>query len=76
MIAKNPDVVVKLCGSSTALDEATYDAYIAELAGVAAVDEGKVILLNNECGTTAIGAVIGRPPPKKTESYYLSCHNQ
>ena len=27
---------------------------------MAAADNGKVILLNNECGTTAIGAVIGR----------------
>lgn len=60
VIAKNPDVIVKLCGSSTALDEATYDAYVGELAGVAAADEGKVILLNNECGTTAIGSIIGR----------------
>ena len=60
VIAKNPDVIVKLCGSSATLDEATYDAYVAELAGVAAADEGRVILLNNECGTTAIGAVIGR----------------
>ena len=60
VITKNPDVIVKLCGSGTALDEATYDAYVAELAGVAAADAGKVILLNSECGTTAIGSVIGR----------------
>ena len=60
VITKNPDVIVKLCGSSTALEDATYDAYVAELAGVAAADNSKVILLNNECGTTAIGAVIGR----------------
>ena len=60
VITKNPDIIVKLCGSSTALDEATYDAYVAELAGVTAADEGKVILLNNECGTTAIGSIIGR----------------
>ena len=60
VITKNPDVIVKLCGSGTALEDATYDAYVAELAGVAAADNGKVILLNNECGTTAIGAVIGR----------------
>ena len=60
VIAKNPDVIVKLCGSSATLDENTYDAYIAELSGVAAADEGKVILLNNECGTTAIGSIIGR----------------
>ena len=60
VITKNPDVIVKLCGSSTALEDATYEAFVAELAGVAAADNGKVILLNNECGTTAIGAVIGR----------------
>ena len=60
VITKNPDVIVKLCSSSTALEDATYDAYVAELDGVAAADSGKVILLNNECGTTAIGAVIGR----------------
>ena len=60
VITKMPDVIVKLCGSSTALDEATYDAYTAELAGVTAADNGRVILLNSECGTTAIGAVIGR----------------
>lgn len=60
VIARNPDVIVKLCGSSATLDEAAYDAYVAELAGVAAADEGKVILLNNECGTTAIGSIIGR----------------
>ena len=60
VITKNPDVIVKLCGSGTALEDATYDAYVAEMAGVAAADNGKVILLNNECGTTAIGAVIGR----------------
>ena len=60
VISRDPDVIVKLCGSGTALDEATYDAYVGELAGVAAADEGKVILLNNECGTTAIGSIIGR----------------
>ena len=60
VITKNPDVIVKLCGSGTVLDDATYDAYIAELAGVEAAEQGKVILLNSECGTTAIGAVIGR----------------
>ena len=60
VIVKNPDVIVKICGSGTVLNEATYDAYVAELSGVAAADNGKVILLNNECGTTAIGAVIGR----------------
>ena len=60
VITKNPDVIVKLCGSGAALDEAAYDAYVGELAGVAAADAGKVILLNNECGTTAIGSIIGR----------------
>ena len=60
MIVKNPDVIVKICSSGTALDDATYDTYVAELAGVEAAEQGKVILLNNECGTTAVGAVIGR----------------
>lgn len=60
VIAKNPDIIVKLCGSSTAIGEEFYTTYVAELAGVAAADEGKVILLNNECGTTAIGSIIGR----------------
>ena len=60
VIVKNPDVIVKICDSGTVLDEVTYDAYVAELVGVEAAEQGKVILLNNECGTTAIGAVIGR----------------
>ena len=60
VITKSPDIIVKLCGSGSTLDDATYNAYVAELAGVAAADEGKVILLNNECGTTAIGSIIGR----------------
>ena len=60
VITKNPHVIVKLCGSATPLDEATFDAYVAELAGAAAADEGRVILLNSQCGTTAIGSVIGR----------------
>lgn len=60
VITKDPDVIVKLCGSGASLDEATYNSYVAELYGVAAADEGKVILLNNECGTTAIGSIIGR----------------
>ena len=60
VIVKNPDVIVKICSSGTALDDATYDTYVAELAGVEAAEQGKVILLNNECGTTAVGAVIGR----------------
>ena len=60
VITKNPDIVVKLCGGSDKLGDELYDAYVADLAGVAAVDAGKVIMLNNECGTTAIGSVIGR----------------
>ena len=60
VITKDPDVVVKLCGGSDKLGEELYDAYAADLAGVAAVDNGKVIMLNNECGTTAIGGIIGR----------------
>ena len=60
VIVAEPDVIVKLCASGTALDVAAYDAYAAELAGVTAADNGSVILLNSECGTTAIGAVIGR----------------
>ena len=60
VITKNPDIVVKLCGGSDKLGDELYDAYVADLAGVAAVDNGKVIMLNNECGTTAIGSVIGR----------------
>ena len=60
VITKNPDIIVKLCDSGSALDDAAYNAYVAELAGVAAADKGKVILLNNECGTTAIGSIIGR----------------
>lgn len=60
VITKKPDVVVKLLGSSGKLDETTYNEYVGGLAGVAAADNGKVILLNNECGTTAIGSIIGR----------------
>ena len=60
VIVKNPDVIVKLLGSSGKLDETTYNEYVAGLAGVSAADIGKVILLNNECGTTAIGSIIGR----------------
>jgi iron complex transport system substrate-binding protein len=60
VITKNPDIIVKLLGSSATLDDATYGEYQTGLAGVAAADNGKIILLNNECGTTAIGAVIGR----------------
>ena len=60
VIVKNPDVIVKLLGSSGKLDETTYNEYVAGLSGVSAADNGKVILLNNECGTTAIGSIIGR----------------
>ena len=60
VITKNPDIIVKILGSSAALDDAAYGEYKTGLAGVAAADNDKIILLNNECGTTAIGAVIGR----------------
>ena len=60
LITKNPDVIVKLLGSSSALDDAAYDDYKSGLSGVDAADNGKIILLNSECGTTAIGSVIGR----------------
>lgn len=60
VITAEPDVVVKLWGSSAVLDETLYNEYVAGLAGVGAVDNGKVIMLNNECGTTAIGSIIGR----------------
>ena len=60
VITAVPDVVVKLWGSSAVLDETLYNEYVAGLAGVAAVDNGKVIMLNNEVGTTAIGSIIGR----------------
>ena len=60
VITKNPDIIVKLLGSGAALDDAAYGEYKTGLAGVAAADNDKIILLNNECGTTAIGAVIGR----------------
>ena len=60
VITAVPDVVVKLWGSSAVLDETLYNEYVAGLYGVAAVDNGKVIMLNNEVGTTAIGSIIGR----------------
>ena len=60
VITKNPDVIVKLLGSSSTLDDTTYTDYKNGLAGVAAADSDKIILLNNECGTTAIGSIIGR----------------
>ena len=59
VIVADPDIVVKLC--STAVNPAdAYEEYVESLNGVAAADEGRVILLNNEVGTTAIGSVIGR----------------
>ena len=60
VIVKNPDMVVKLCGSSAVLGADLYNEYVNGLYGVNAADNGKVILLNNECGTTAIGSIIGR----------------
>ena len=59
VITADPDVIVKICSSSDAPAD-SYAEYAAGLSGVAAADEGKVILLNNEVGTTAIGSVIGR----------------
>ena len=60
VITAQPDLVVKLWGSGVALDEVLYNEYVAGLYGVAAVDNGKVMMLNNEVGTTAIGSIIGR----------------
>lgn len=60
VITAQPDVVVKLWGSGVALDEVLYNEYVAGLYGVVAVDNGKVIMLNNEVGATAIGSIIGR----------------
>ena len=60
VISAAPDVIVKLCTTGTAMNEALYNEYIAGLAGVDAADNGRVILLNSECGTTAIGSIIGR----------------
>lgn len=60
VIVKNPDVIVKLCSTSAKPDATLYSEYTANLTGVAAADSGKIILLNNECGTTAIGSIIGR----------------
>ena len=59
VITADPDVIVKICGAGSD-PAAGYAEYAAGLSGVAAADEGKVILLNNEVGTTAIGSVIGR----------------
>lgn len=60
VITEQPDVIVKLWGSDTTLDETLYQEYTAGLAGVEAADENRVILLNNEVGTTAVGSIIGR----------------
>ena len=59
VITADPDVIVKICGSSDAPAD-SYAEYASGLFGVAAADEGKVILLNNQVGTTAIGSIIGR----------------
>ena len=60
VIVGNPDIIVKLLASGAQLNEATYSAYKEGLAGVSAADTGKIILLNNECGTTALGSILGR----------------
>ena len=59
VITADPDVIVKICDAATVPAEA-YAEYAAGLSGVAAADDGRVILLNNEVGTSAIGSVIGR----------------
>lgn len=59
VITADPDVIVKICGSSE-IPADSYAEYAAGLFGVAAADEGKVVLLNNQVGTTAIGSIIGR----------------
>ena len=59
VIVAEPDVIVKLCAAGSDPAE-VYGEYVAGLSGVAAADAGKVILLNNEVGTTAIGSIIGR----------------
>lgn len=60
VISAEPDVIVKLMGAGDVLEEALFDEYAGSLAGVKAADNGKVILLNNEVGTTAIGSIVGR----------------
>ena len=59
IIVADPDVIVKLCSASVDPSQA-YDEYVSGLYGVGAADADRVILLNNEVGTTAIGCVIGR----------------
>lgn len=60
IITAEPDVIVKLLGSSDVLDEGLFAEYAAGLAGVEAAERGKIIMLNNEVGTTVIGSIIGR----------------
>lgn len=60
VITAEPDVVVKIWNDSAVLEESLYNEYVEDLAGVTAVDKGNVIFLNNECGTSAIGSIIGR----------------
>lgn len=60
VISAEPDIIVKLWGSNDILDETLYQEYLNGLSGVTAADDGKVIMLNNEVGTTAIGSIIGR----------------
>ena len=59
IIVADPDVIVKLCSASVDPSQA-YDEYVSGLSGVGAADTDRVILLNNEVGTAAIGCVIGR----------------
>ena len=59
VITADPDVIVKICAAGTVPAD-SYAEYAAGLSGVEAADEGRIILLNNEVGTTAIGSVIGR----------------
>lgn len=60
VISAEPEVIVKLMSASDVLEETVFNEYIAGLEGVKAADNGKVILLNNEVGTTAVGSIIGR----------------
>ena len=59
VITADPGVIVKICGAASNPAEA-YADYVSGLYGVAAADAGKVILLNDQVGTTVIGSVIGR----------------
>lgn len=60
IISADPAVIVKLMGASDTLSGELYAEYVNGLSGVKAADERKVIMLNNEVGTTAIGSIIGR----------------